>query len=83
VLRDHGGPVDLLVADVVMPGMNGRELFDRVAPGHPELAVLYMSGYVDEVIGDDGVIDDGAEFIKKPFTVQGFADKVRQILDSR
>ncbi len=83
VLSEHGGPVNLLVADIVMPGMNGRELFDRIAPGHSEMGVLYMSGYVDEVIGQDGVIDDGAEFIKKPFTVQGFADKVRQILDSR
>lgn len=83
VLGDHGGPVDLLVTDVVMPEMNGRELFERIAPQHPEMGVLYMSGYSDQVIGHDGVIDDGAEFIKKPFTVQGFADKVRQILDSR
>jgi PAS domain S-box-containing protein len=73
--------VDLLLTDVVMPEMSGKDLFDHLAVTHPDLRVLYMSGYTDDVIAHRGVIDEGVNFIQKPFTVQALAARVRQVLD--
>jgi FixJ family two-component response regulator len=64
-----------------MPEMNGRELYARLAPLHPDLKVLYMSGYTDNVILHHGVLEAGIDFIQKPFSVQGLANKIRMILD--
>ena len=80
-LTTHDGPVHLLLTDVVMPEMNGRELYARLAPLRPDLKVLYMSGYTDNVILHHGVLEVGIDFIQKPFSVQGLANKVRMILD--
>ncbi len=81
LLQSHEGAIDLLLTDVVMPEMNGKELYNKVAEKHPELRVLYMSGYTDNVIAHHGVLDDGVEFIQKPFTVQALAEKVRRVIE--
>lgn len=80
-LAAHDGPVDLLLTDVVMPGMNGKELFARVAERFADLKVLYMSGYSSELIAHRGVLDEGIAFIQKPFTVQLLATRVREVLE--
>jgi len=80
-LDEHDGPVHLLLTDVVMPGMNGRELYTRLAARQPDLKVLYMSGYTDNVILHHGVLEEGIDFIQKPFSVQGLTEKIRLILD--
>lgn len=82
-LATHEDPVHLLLTDVVMPEMNGRELFTRLAPLRPDLKVLYMSGYTDNVILQHGVLEAGIDFIQKPFSVQGLANKIRMILDKK
>jgi FixJ family two-component response regulator len=64
-----------------MPRLNGRELFDRLRKGRPRLAVLYMSGYTNNVIAHQGILDDGTAFIQKPFSIRGLTDKVRGVLD--
>ena len=81
ILEAHDDPVDLLLTDVVMPGMNGRDLFDKVAEKYPDTKVLYMSGYTDNTIAHRGVLDEGTAFIQKPFNVQALAAKVREVLD--
>ncbi|WCJ59785.1 PAS domain S-box protein [Fontisphaera persica] len=78
----HEGRVDLLVTDVVMPGMNGRELRDRLRGRWPGLKCLFMSGYTANVIAHHGVLEEGVEFMLKPFTAQDFCQRVRQLLDA-
>ena len=73
-------PIDLLLTDVVMPGMNGRELADRLALIRSSVKVLYMSGYADEVITNSGVLDGDVFFIAKPFTMRDLARKLREVL---
>ncbi|WP_269540605.1 response regulator [Cerasicoccus fimbriatus] len=75
------GTIDLLITDVVMPGMNGRELALRLLSKHPKLKVLYMSGYTADVIANRGVIEDGVEFLSKPFRQEVLARKLRSMLD--
>ncbi|MCK4548589.1 MAG: PAS domain S-box protein [Candidatus Krumholzibacteria bacterium] len=75
--------LDILVTDVVMPGMNGRELHRRVTEYCPEVKVLFMSGYTDNVIIHKGFADEGVKFLQKPFTVRELADKIRDTLEDR
>ncbi len=79
-LAEHADPVDLLLTDVVMPDMNGKELFAQVSEIRPGLRVLFMSGYTANVIAHHGVLDEGLSFLQKPFTVQALTAKVREIL---
>jgi CheY-like chemotaxis protein len=77
----HAGPIHLLVTDVVMPQMSGRELAQRLATLRPDLKVLYMSGYTDDAIVRHGVLASGIAFLSKPFTPDALALKVRELLD--
>jgi DNA-binding NtrC family response regulator len=72
-----------MLTDVIMPGMNGRELYDEVRREHPRIKVIYMSGYTADVIAHHGILEPGIEFLQKPFTVQSLAARVRQVLDDR
>ncbi len=74
-------PVTLLFTDIVMPGMTGRELADRVAETRPELRVLYTTGYTRDAVVHDGTLDPGTAFLAKPFNVADLAHKVRQTID--
>jgi len=80
--REHGGPIHLLVTDVVMPQMGGRELADRLKAGRREVKVLYVSGYTDDAILHQGVSETGTAFLPKPFTAAALAHKVREVLDA-
>jgi two-component system cell cycle sensor histidine kinase/response regulator CckA len=76
-----GVDLHLVVTDVVMPRMSGRELVDRLRADRPSLRVLFMSGYTDDAIVQHGVLDAGVEFIQKPFAMRALSRKVREILD--
>ena len=73
-------PIDLLMTDVVMPGMNGKELREQLRASHPEMKCLFMSGYTADIIAHHGVLDGNVEFIQKPFTIQSLTEKVRMVL---
>jgi CheY-like chemotaxis protein len=73
--------IDLLLSDVVMPDMNGRELYERVRSYCPGVRVVFMSGYPDEVIADRGVLQKGIRLIQKPFTLEQLAEKVGKALN--
>ena len=81
--RQHLGPINLLLTDVVMPGMNGRVLGERLAPSQPGMKVLYMSGYTDSFIAGHGVLEAGTHLLHKPFTQETLTRKVREILDAK
>jgi PAS domain S-box-containing protein len=83
VAERHGRPIDLLVTDVVMPGMNGRALADRLLAKQPKLKVLYISGYTDSFIAGHGVLEEGTFLLHKPFTEEVLVRKVRDVLDGR
>jgi DNA-binding NtrC family response regulator len=81
LVDDLGGDIDLMLTDVIMPGMNGKQLFERIRAGHPEMKVVYMSGYTDDVIAHHGILETGVHFIQKPFSIQSLTEKVRLVLD--
>ncbi len=78
----HEGVIHLLLTDVIMPGMNGRELAQRISEIRPNVKVLYMSGYTENVIGRNGTLDAGVRLLQKPFTLRDLKSKVREVLDS-
>ena len=80
-LRDHTGPIDLLLTDVVMPRMSGRELVEQARPLRPEMRILYVSGYSEEAIARQGQLTEGIELLAKPFTPAALTAKIRQLLD--
>ena len=81
LVREYAGDIQLLIADVVMPEMNGRELTERLTSVKPGLKCLFMSGYTADAIAHHGVLDEGVYFIQKPFSVKKMAEKVRNVLD--
>jgi CheY-like chemotaxis protein len=81
ICEKHEGSIDLLVTDVVMPVMSGRELTDRLLLLHPKMKVLYMSGYTDDAVFRHGVLEEGVNFVQKPFSMETLILKVREVLD--
>lgn len=80
LIEDHEGAIDLLLTDVVRPGMNGRDLASRMQARCPDLKCLFMSGYKANVIAHHGVLEGGVHFIQKPFAARDLARKIREIL---
>ena len=78
----HEGVIHLLLTDVIMPGMNGRELAQRISEIRPNVKVLYMSGYTDNVVGHNGMLDAGVRLLQKPFNLRDLKSKVREVLDT-
>jgi YesN/AraC family two-component response regulator len=74
------GSIDILITDVVMPEMNGRELANRVLAIQPGLKCMFMSGYTSDIIANRGVLDQGVDFIQKPFSIMDLAVAVRKVL---
>lgn len=79
--ESHAGAIDMLMTDVVMPGMSGKELAETLLDSHSDLKVLFTSGYTDNVIAHHGVLDEGIQFINKPFSKQMLSEKIRSVLD--
>ena len=82
IVERHGGTIHLLVTDVVMPGLSGRELADRLTSRRPGIRVLYMSGYPGDAVVQHGALPLGSAFLQKPFSADGLARKVRDVLDA-
>ena len=81
--REYGGDIQLLLTDVVMPEMNGRDLADKISPLYPDMACLYMSGYTNNAIAHHGVLDESIYFLQKPFSKEALVAKVREVSDGR
>jgi CheY-like chemotaxis protein len=82
ICEDHSTPIQLLLTDVVMPGMNGIELYSRLRTNRSNLKALFMSGYAEDAIARHGMLADGTGFIQKPFKMESLANRIRQILDN-
>lgn len=82
ILQRQGDEIDLLITDVVMPHLGGRELAERLAETHPRLPILFASGYTDDAIVRHGVLETNVNFIQKPFTLDSVARKVRDLLEA-
>jgi len=81
--EEHREEIRLLITDVIMPGMNGRDLADKLCGMLPDLRCLFMSGYTADVIATKGVLDEGVHFIQKPFQKKDLATRVRELLDQK
>jgi CheY-like chemotaxis protein len=78
--EQHAGDIQVVLTDVVMPGMDGRQLVDRITAFKPGLRVLFMSGYAADIVGHHGILDEGLHFIGKPFARDELARKLREVL---
>ena len=79
--QEHAGAIDLLITDVIMPDMNGGALAEQLLATRPGLPTLFISGYTSNVIAHHGMLDEGVEFLEKPFTRHDLLAKVRAVLD--
>jgi CheY-like chemotaxis protein len=75
--------VDLLLTDVIMPGLNGHQLANKLKILHPEMAILFISGYTDDILSDHGVYGATLNFLVKPYTPQSLAGKIREVLEKK
>ncbi|MFL6300843.1 MAG: response regulator [Terriglobales bacterium] len=82
VAEEHSESIDLMVTDVIMPGMSGREVAEKVQGARPKMRVLYVSGYTDNIIAERGMLPPGMAFLQKPFSPTHLAAKVREVLDA-
>ncbi|HEV8375549.1 MAG TPA: response regulator, partial [Candidatus Polarisedimenticolia bacterium] len=78
----HSAPIHLLLTDMVMPGVNGREVYERLAARRQDLKVVYMSGYTETAIVNRGILEPGTAFIQKPFELHVLLSKIREVLDA-
>jgi two-component system cell cycle sensor histidine kinase/response regulator CckA len=83
ICEKHRGEIHLMLTDIVMPGMSGRELAERLLQLHPEMKVLYMSGYPYHAVMRHGILGEEPNFIQKPFSLQALVNKVREVLDQK
>jgi CheY-like chemotaxis protein len=83
VARSHSGPIHVLVTDVVMPGLPVRSVAQQIAEARPQIRVVYTSGYTTDAIVHHGILDQGIQFIQKPFAPETLATKIRETLDVR
>jgi CheY-like chemotaxis protein len=83
IVETHRGPIDLVLTDVVMPNMSGPELVEHLQAQSPQMKVLYMSGYTEDAVIRHGLLRADVSFIQKPYSPQGLAQKVRQVLDEK
>ncbi|MBU5636253.1 PAS domain S-box protein [Geomonas sp. Red69] len=83
ICRDGGTRIDVILTDVVMPGMNGKEMVDAIEAFRPGLKVLFMSGYTRDLVAQRGVVDEGRHFIQKPFDLQSLGRKLKETLQDR
>jgi two-component system, cell cycle sensor histidine kinase and response regulator CckA len=81
LVRNYDGAIDLLITDVMMPDMDGPELVRQLSTIRPDTRTLFMSGYMDDTLGERGILSSNANFIQKPFSPRTIAQKVRDILD--
>jgi two-component system, cell cycle sensor histidine kinase and response regulator CckA len=81
IVDEHDGIIDLLLTDIMMPGMNGVEVAASVAKMRPGIQVFFMSGYADQDLVRQGLLEPGTHFLQKPFTPQELAGRIRGILD--
>ena len=80
VARRFDGEIRMMLTDVIMPGMNGRELAEHMARLRPQTKVVFMSGYTDRIMSRDGVLDESVEYLQKPFTAEQLSATVRRVL---
>ena len=78
----HGGAIDLVLTDVIMPNMSGRQMADALRLERPRIRVLFMSGYTDDAISHHGILEPGTHFLEKPFTADGLLRKIREVLEA-
>ncbi len=78
--ENYEGKIHLLLSDLVMPGINGKQLYEKLKEKREKLKVLYMSGYTGDVIAHHGILDEGTEFIQKPFTIKSLSAKIKEVL---
>jgi CheY-like chemotaxis protein len=83
VCEEHEGPIHLMIADLVMPGVSGRELAERFAVTRPDAKVLFMSGYTTEAVALEGILDGGFALLQKPFSSSELLLSVREVLDAQ